>query len=186
MALSIGSLSNVTYASQVSSVTASAPQDTTPTSQVGAAATANFSKPGELMAKLAQLKESDPEKFKTVLGDISKKLDDAATKTGDSKLAELAKKFETASETGDLSGLQPQHHGGARGAGGPGGGPPPGGPGSGGPPPGGPKGGGGHGGAHHGNGAGRSALEAILGSAIDDIDDALTGSSTSSTSATTS
>ena len=69
-----------------------------------------MSKPGEVMSKLAQLKESDPEKFKQLTAEISQKLKDTASQTTGREadfLNTLADKFQQASDTGDLSVLQP-------------------------------------------------------------------------------
>lgn len=131
--MAISSIGGSSYVQQVSlSVTQQTTQSSS-SSGVGDAATTSVSKPAELMAKLQQLQQSDPEKLKSVLSDISKQLQDTADKTGDKGLAKLADKFADAAQSGDLSGLQPQHHhhhgghGGPRGAGGPPpGGPPPG------------------------------------------------------------
>jgi hypothetical protein len=154
--------------------------ETTSASGVGEAATTNVSKPAELMAKLQKLKDSDPDKLKSVLSDISKQLQDAADKTGDKGLAKLADKFASAAQSGDLSGLQPQHHHhggghGPRGAGGP----QSGGPFAGGPPP---------GGAQGGSDAQKaswqqrkSELDSVFSNAVSTIDDALSGTTAAAT-----
>ncbi len=94
---------------------------------------------GKLMKQLSDLQQSDPSKFKEVTATISKKLEEAAstaTENGDSRqakaLSELADKFKTASENGEVPDLKPSgfqgRPGGPQGAGGTGGpgGPPPG------------------------------------------------------------
>lgn len=68
------------------------------------------SKPGEVLNKLAQLLESDPDKFKEVTAKIAEKLKEAAASaTGQDaeRLNSLAEKFQQASDSGDLSALQP-------------------------------------------------------------------------------
>jgi uncharacterized Zn finger protein (UPF0148 family) len=86
-----------------------------------------FSGPADLLSKLSQLQETDPEKFKELCSDIAEKLRDAAQSAGEDgtdvgMLESLASKFETAASTGDLSSLQPpkmgQGGGGPQGAGG--------------------------------------------------------------------
>ncbi len=71
----------------------------------------SISSPGDLLSKLSQLQESDPEAFKTLMTEIADKLETAASETDDTNeaavLSDLASKFETAGETGDLSELQP-------------------------------------------------------------------------------
>lgn len=72
-------------------------------------ATVDISKPGELFAKLKQLKEQDPTKYKEVLTDIASKLSTAAqSATGDDQtfLTKLADKF-TKAANGDDSALEP-------------------------------------------------------------------------------
>jgi hypothetical protein len=73
-----------------------------------AAASAKFSKPGELMQKLAQLQEQDPAQFKQVLTQLADSLQQVADKSGNSSgmAAKLATAFKDAASTGDLSALQ--------------------------------------------------------------------------------
>lgn len=86
------------------------------------------------MSKLKALQASDPAKFKEAMSAISKKLTKEADASTDAKqkqvLTDMASKFSTAGQTGDLSGITPPsgasgakggHHGGGHG------GPPPGG-----------------------------------------------------------
>jgi hypothetical protein len=91
--------------------------------------TTQVSGPGQFLAKLQALEESDPAKAKDVLGQIADKLTTAAqgaTGSTATQLSDLASKFQTAADTGDLSGLRPSgqasqsqvsghHHGGGRG-----------------------------------------------------------------------
>jgi len=72
----------------------------------------DFSKPSELLSKLAQLQSSDPEKFKSLMNEIADKLQSAADESGTDSfkskmLGDLAAKFKSAAETGDLTQLQP-------------------------------------------------------------------------------
>lgn len=73
----------------------------------GAAASTQILGPAQMLAKLQALQTKDPDKFKQVMSDMSDKLSALADKTGDQKLSQLADKFKTAGETGDLSALQP-------------------------------------------------------------------------------
>ncbi len=74
----------------------------------------------KLMSELADLQKSDPDKFKQVTEDIAKKLREAAASAGAGQstfLGNLADKFEQASQSGEMSALQPPsgasgHHGG--------------------------------------------------------------------------
>jgi|GEM_PF-5728780 len=75
---------------------------------------ANVSGPGKLFSELQQLASQDPTKFKQVASDIASKLKAAAGdsssttgSSGNSFLADLASKFETAAQTGDVSSLLP-------------------------------------------------------------------------------
>lgn len=79
----------------------------------------DVSKPTELYAKLQELAESDPEKLKEVCGSIAEQLEAAAEEDdsfGGQMLSDLAEKFQSVAEGGDLSQLEPPS------------GPPPGGP----------------------------------------------------------
>lgn len=111
--------------------------------------------------ELAALQQSDPEKFKQVVGQIADQLSQAAssqTGAAANKLSELADKFKTAAESGDLSALQPPAHPG-------------------------------HGGGHHAHtayakhappDAGGDAVKSAMDSAFDLIDQATSSSSTAS------
>lgn len=73
---------------------------------------AGFSEMGKLMGQLAQLQQTDPDKFKTVTESISKDLASKAQTSTDSKqtqmLTDLSQKFDEASQTGDMSSLRPE------------------------------------------------------------------------------
>jgi hypothetical protein len=135
----------------------------------GGSDTVQVSKPGELFSKLQQLQSADPEKLKAVLSDIASKLKEAAASqsgAGADRLNELASKFEEAAQTGDLSALkppEPPQQSGASGVqayqrNGRAGGPPPG------PPPGG------------GSSDDKSTLDSLWSSLLDEVDDALSSS----------
>lgn len=70
-----------------------------------------LSGPGELLSKLQELQEADPEKFKEVCADIAEQLSAAAEEAGDTRdgrmLSDLAAKFQDVSEGGEISQLQP-------------------------------------------------------------------------------
>jgi HSP90 family molecular chaperone len=71
-----------------------------------------MSNPGEMMSKLQELQEEDPEEFLTVMEQIAEELEAAAAEeeeaTGQpSRLSDLAAKFREAAESGDLSVLKP-------------------------------------------------------------------------------
>ena len=92
---------------------------------------------GKLMKQLESLQQSDPEKFKKTTAQIADKLEAAAKEaanSGDSRQAsalnDMASKFKTASETGEMPDLRPpgdlgELAGGVQGVGGHHGGPPP-------------------------------------------------------------
>src|SRR5262249_5938475 len=109
-----------------------------PPPQAGGAASVNISRPGELLSKLQQLQQSDPDKFQQVVSGIADKLHTEAQNASgaDSQaLGKLADRFAQVAQTGDLSALQPKggpptaagdathhHHGHHRHSGGGGGG----------------------------------------------------------------
>ncbi|QTX31833.1 hypothetical protein KAR29_10905 [Aminithiophilus ramosus] len=65
----------------------------------------------DLMSKLKDLKETDPEAFTTTVTDLAADVrEEAASSSGMSadKLNELADSLDTVAETGDLSALQPK------------------------------------------------------------------------------
>jgi len=75
------------------------------------AATLDISKPSELYAKLQKLQKEDPEKFKQVTAAIATKLQELAdSKSGTdegTKIGELAAKFKSVSEGGDITQIKP-------------------------------------------------------------------------------
>jgi len=76
-------------------------------------ATTSISPAAQYLGQLVQLQQSNPGEFKTVLTDIADKLQAVADKAGGSEgqaLSNLASKFRTAGQTGDLSSLRPAHH----------------------------------------------------------------------------
>lgn len=138
MNLSISGASSIASVDALSSVRK---QHVTSSSEGGRAAASSdrseISKPADLLARLAEQKSSDPEGFKQTMSAISDKLGkaaEAATSPEEAQaLKDLAGKFQSAGETGDLSALAPPKRGshppppgGPQGAGGPKG-PPPGG-----------------------------------------------------------
>jgi hypothetical protein len=133
------------------------------------ASSSSVSKPGELMSKLSQLLEQDPAKFKQVTQQIADELKtEAASASGPQAqfLTKLSDNFAQASSTGSLASLQPSgsERSGAAGAHH-------------------------HHGGHHGGGSGSGGIESVLSKALDEVNLALSGRSTSgiaspSTSAT--
>lgn len=79
-------------------------------SQGQQAAQVSVSKPAEMIQKLRELQGSDPEKFKSLVGELAERLKDASkTQSGSSKqaLTDMAERLSQAAETGDLSVLAP-------------------------------------------------------------------------------
>jgi hypothetical protein len=144
----------------------SASADASSASASTAASSSSVSKPGELMAKLSQLLQQDPAKFKQVTQQISDELKTAAsTATGPQAqfLSKLSDNFAQASSSGSLASLAPpsgaehtEHAGAAHH----------------------------HKGGHHGGGA-SGGIESVLSKALDEVNQALSGSA-SSTSASSS
>ena len=105
---SLSSVSPIDLTSTTSSSSVTGPTDSSTPS--------DFAK---LMKELSDLQKSDPNKFKKVADEIAQKLKDAASSaTGGQAdfMNRLASKFEQASQSGDMSALQPpaasgQHHG---------------------------------------------------------------------------
>jgi hypothetical protein len=62
---------------------------------------------GQLTSQLEELSETDPDEAKAVLATIADELTAAAEAAGDTRMGELADKFRSAAETGDLSSLAP-------------------------------------------------------------------------------
>lgn len=162
-------VNDVNALGQVSADNASRPSSVPP--GAGPAYKANISKPGELFAKLKELEQKDPDKFKEIVSGIADSLRGAAEQAGDSGggfLNKLADKFDEVAKSGDLSALQPkqapdgesvsgqQHH---------------------------------HG--HHGHHGGGGAIASIFENALTQVNDALgtaasTPASTSSSTTATS
>lgn len=147
MNLTVSGASNVASVDALSSVRK---QHVMSSSEAGRAAASGdrseISKPADLLARLAEQKSADPEGFKQAMSAISEKLGQAAEAASSPEeaqaLKDLAGKFQSAGESGDLSALaspkrgsHPPPPGGPQGAGGPKGPPPSGGHGG----PGGPK-----------------------------------------------
>jgi hypothetical protein len=119
-----------------------------------AASSTQVSKPGELMAKLSQLLQQDPAKFKQVTQQIGDQLKAAAQSASGPQaqfLSKLSDSFAQASSTGSLSSLQPPTGGEHAGA---------------------VSGHHHHGGGHHGGG-GSSGIESVLSNALDEVNQAL-------------
>lgn len=134
----IGSISVSNFTATVSTVSQSSGTSCARCSPGADSATsagdkADISGPGKLFSELKQLASQDPAKFKQVAADIAAKLKEAAGSdasgtaaaggVANSFLSNLAAKFDTAAQTGDVSGLQPpagsghhhHHHGGHHG-----------------------------------------------------------------------
>ncbi|WP_026368138.1 hypothetical protein [Aminiphilus circumscriptus] len=70
-----------------------------------------LSGPGELLSKLRQLQEEDPEQFKIVAKELAEQLQTMADEMGGTEgemLSSFASDLLTASETGDLSAMRPK------------------------------------------------------------------------------
>ena len=141
--------------------------DTSSTSAASsAAASSTVSKPGELMAKLNQLLQQDPAKFKQVTQQISDELKSQAGSASGPQaqfLTKLSDNFAQAATSGSLASLQPPtgEHSGAAGAHHH------------------------HGGSHHAGGGG-GGIEAVLSKALDEVNQALSSSTASTTTSTSS
>ncbi|MDB4984872.1 MAG: hypothetical protein JWN04_50 [Myxococcaceae bacterium] len=84
-----------------------------PDSEIDVSSSVSISKPAQEFKKLAALQQSDPAKFKEVTEAISQQLSAAArqqTGAAADKLNDLATKFQQASDSGDMSSLQPSVH----------------------------------------------------------------------------
>ena len=128
------------------------------------AASTTVSKPGELMSKLSQLLQQDPANFKAVTQQISDELKTAAQSASGpqaSFLSKLSDSFAQAASSGSMASLQPSQGSEAGGASG-------------------------HhhhhGGGHHGGGGG-GGIESVLSTALEQVNQALSGASSSATSA---
>ena len=130
------------------------------------ASSSSVSKPGELMAKLSQLLQQDPAKFKQVTQQISDELKTQAQSARGPQaqfLSKLSDNFAHASSTGSLASLQPPggergepsaaaaHH---------------------------------HHGGHHGGG-GVGGIESVLSKALVEVNQALSANSTTTSAAST-
>ena len=74
------------------------------------AVTTDVSNAGNFFSQLSQLQQNDPAKFKQTMSDIANQLNSAASNTKGNQasfLSTLANKFQTASQTGDVSSLKP-------------------------------------------------------------------------------
>ena len=124
----------------------------------------HLSKPGEFMAKLSQLLQQDPAKFKQVTQQISEQLKTAAQSASGPQAAFLTKlsdNFAQASSSGSLSALEPRggngehatvgnrHH---------------------------------HGGGGHHEGGAAGGIESVLSTALDEVNQALASSTPSTAS----
>jgi hypothetical protein len=93
----------------------SATTGATSTSSTDSGDTVNFSQVSSLFSELQQLQTSNPAEFKQVLTDGAAKLQAAAAQQTDPKatafLNNLAARFETAADTGNLAALNPQTEG---------------------------------------------------------------------------
>lgn len=106
-------IDRVSSMSEATSTSAIRPASAQSTSAPTAVSSANgdsvqVSKLGELMGQLKSLAETDPDRAKKVLTKISGGIAQEAQKTGDGKLAELAKMFGDAAQAGDMSHLEPK------------------------------------------------------------------------------
>ncbi|HEY3802632.1 MAG TPA: hypothetical protein VGL61_08480 [Kofleriaceae bacterium] len=113
MSISSISSSAVAQAAAVSQVAPSTVAASSAATDTAAPSSTSFSQMGQLMSQLQSLEQSDPDKAKTVLAKIGSDLS--------SSNPQLAAKFNQASQSGDLSALQPSkgagghhhhHHGG--------------------------------------------------------------------------
>ena len=105
----INGLTNTAPVSSVSGVSSNSGGSSSPVSAAQPAATADISPAGSFFGNLEKLKEQDPAKLKQVLSDISTQLQTAAQSASGSQqqfLTQLADKFQSASQSGDISALQ--------------------------------------------------------------------------------
>jgi hypothetical protein len=108
---SIGGIGGTNSLPEVDSDATRAKRNSSAPPAGGAAASARFSKPGELFSKLQQLADQDPEKLKEVAGKIADSLHQAAAKAGGagSFLEKLASSFDEVAKSGDLADLRPKN-----------------------------------------------------------------------------
>ncbi len=97
----LSSLLNATLAQRTNTPSSIPPAGAT-------AASAQISKPGELLQKLQQLQQQDPTQFKQVLTQLADNLQQVADQSGnsDGMAAKLATAFKNAADSGDLTALQ--------------------------------------------------------------------------------
>lgn len=110
MTLSSITLSSLTATSATSQVSATQTSPPAGASDTGGTDRTRLSRMGELMSRLQDLENTDPDQAKQVLSNIASKLADKASSSSDPHLQQLADKFAQAAKTGDLSGLKPQGH----------------------------------------------------------------------------
>lgn len=104
----VWNLSKLNSASTVSSTSGTISSSST--SATTSSDSVDISKPGELYSKLQALQKSDPAKFKEVVSDIAQKLKTASeSQTGnEAKMtSDLAAKFQSVADGGDISQLKP-------------------------------------------------------------------------------
>jgi len=132
--MSISSIFSPSSPSDIQSVTSSTSSATPVTSPDAAnGVNVDISRPGQLFSQLASLAQSNPADFKSVTADIAQKLKDAAGSATGSQadfLNKIADRFQSASQSGNISDLAPPqggrahghrhhgHHGGGGGGGG--------------------------------------------------------------------
>jgi hypothetical protein len=158
----IGSSNGVDALTALSNNTSTSGPDATQNSASTPASSTSVSKPAEFMAKLSQLLQQDPAKFKQVTQQISDQLKTAAQSASGPQaqfLTKLSDDFSQASSSGSLASLQPpggdnehatvggHHH---------------------------------HGGGHHGGG-GSGGIESVMSNALAEINQALSGTTASAT-----
>jgi hypothetical protein len=160
----IGSTNTIDALSALSNNPSAGGTDAAQGSATTPAASTNVSKPGEFMAKLSQLLQQDPAKFKQVTQQISDQLKAAAQSASGPQaqfLTKLSDNFAQASSSGSLSALQPAGAGGEHATVG---------------------GHHHHGGGHHGGGGGgASGIESVLSNALAEVNQALSGTTASAT-----
>ena len=106
----VSSLNQILHARLSSSITARSETSGGSETDSVEGVSKRVSKPAQLLSKLQQLQEQDPEKLKEVLAQIADALRSAAAADDSEEsqfLTMLADKFDEAAKTGDLSVLQP-------------------------------------------------------------------------------
>ena len=155
----IGSSNTLSALTALNNTSNTADSDAAQAATSTPASSTTVSKPGELLAKLSQLQQQDPAKFKQVTEQISDDLKTAASTASGPQaqfLGKLSDDFAQASSTGKLDSLKPPapgEHGGAVHHH--------------------------HGGGHHGGGGG-GGIEAVLSNALNEVNQALNGTTASS------